>query len=447
VGESTGKRRSTGSSIMAITDKSKGADAPPPDLLAVIRNSGVLTERQLEDIRGKMLKGNYPFDSLELAEKLVREKILTSYQANRLLKNKPHGLAVGRYVILDRIGSGSMGRVYKASHRLMGRVVAIKIVAPEIAGNARIVARFQREMKLVGRLDHPNVVRAYDADQLGQILFIVMEYVDGESLTQKLRAEGPLDPADVVNYIAQAARGLAHAHEMGIVHRDIKPSNLLIGKNQVVKLLDLGLSVLMEADQHSTFETADGIAVGTVDYMSPEQACGKEVDGRSDLYSLGCAMYHLISGRLPFQGDSPIERLGKRIAGLPTPIRQVRPDIPSNVVKVLDKLLATSRRDRYQTAREVAETLEALLEKKPSRSIGETFEDEIPSDEYVEGTSEYARQIDVEDRPRPAGVAKPTWSGKLAAFVERAPWSAVAAVAGAIGVAFAAGVLVGKMFF
>ncbi len=432
---------------MAITDKSKGADAPPPDLLAVIRHSGVLTERQLEDIRGKMLKGNYPFDSLELAEKLVREKILTSYQANRLLKNKPHGLAVGRYVILDRIGSGSMGRVYKASHRLMGRVVAIKIVAPEIAGNARIVARFQREMKLVGRLDHPNVVRAFDADQLGQILFIVMEYVDGESLTQKLRAEGPLDPADVVNYIAQAARGLAHAHEMGIVHRDIKPSNLLLSKNQKVKLLDLGLSVLMEADQHSTFETADGIAVGTVDYMSPEQACGKPVDGRSDLYSLGCAMYHLISGRLPFQGDSPIERLGKRIAGLPTPIRQIRPDIPSNVVKVLDKLLATNRRDRYQTAHEVAEALEALLDKKPSQASPGTIEEDLASDEFDPGTGEYADQIDVTDRPQTAAAASPEWVRSLAAKFERSPRRVIAACFLAILAAFAAGVVVGKMFF
>lgn len=432
---------------MAITDKSKGADAPPPDLLAVIRHSGVLTDRQLEEIRGKMLKGNYPFDSLELAEKLVHEKILTSYQANRLLKNKPHGLAVGRYVILDRIGSGSMGRVYKASHRLMGRVVAIKIVAPEIAGNARIVARFQREMKLVGRLDHPNVVRAFDADQLGQILFIVMEYVDGESLTQKLRAEGPLDPADVVNYIAQAARGLAHAHEMGIVHRDIKPSNLLLSKNQKVKLLDLGLSVLMEADQHSTFETADGIAVGTVDYMSPEQACGKPVDGRSDLYSLGCAMYHLISGRLPFQGDSPIERLGKRIAGLPTPIRQIRPDIPSNVVKVLDKLLATSRRDRYQTAHEVAEALEALLDKKPSQDSPGTIEEDLASDEFDEGTGEYVEQIDVGDRPPPAAAAGPEWVRSLAAGFERSPRRVIAACFLAVLAAFAAGVVVGKMFF
>ncbi len=213
-------------------------------------------------------------------------------------------MILGKYVILDRIGSGSMGRVYKATHQLMGRVVALKIIAPEIVSNERAVARFYREMKLVGRLDHPNVVRAFDSDSVNNILYIVMEYVQGRSLAQMLK-DGPLPPQEVVGYAAQAALGLSHAHEQGIVHRDIKPSNLLLTDEKIIKVLDLGLGVLMEADSHATFATADGIAVGTVDYMSPEQACGKDVDGRSDLYSLGCSMYHLITGRHAFPGENP----------------------------------------------------------------------------------------------------------------------------------------------
>ncbi len=218
-------------------------------------------------------------------------------------------MLVGKYVILDRLGSGSMGRVYKAHHQMMGRVVALKIIAPEIVTNDRVVARFQREMRLVGRLDHPNVVRAFDADSDRNILYLVMEYVAGESLGQRLK-RGPLPAVEAVSYAAQAALGLAHAHDQGIVHRDVKPSNLLVTEGRQVKVLDLGLGVLMEIDTEATFATADGVAVGTVDYMSPEQACGRDVDGRSDLFSLGCAFYHLITGRQAFPGETPIERLG-----------------------------------------------------------------------------------------------------------------------------------------
>ena len=145
---------------MGSLERPKSADGVPLDLLSVIRGSGVLGERQLADIKSKIVQGDYPLDSVDLAERLVRDKILTSFQAKRFLSNKPQGLIVGRYIILDRIGSGSMGRVYKAHHQMMDRVVALKIIAPEIASNDRVVARFQREMKLVGRLDHPNVVRA-----------------------------------------------------------------------------------------------------------------------------------------------------------------------------------------------------------------------------------------------------------------------------------------------
>ena len=150
---------------MATFERPKSTDKLPPDLIPVIRTSGILGERQLAEIKAKVLRGEYPLDPIALAERLVNDEILTVYQAKRFLNNKPHGLLVGRYIILDRIGSGSMGRVYKAHHQMMDRIVALKIIAPEIASNEKVVARFQREMKLVGRLDHPNVVRAFDADR------------------------------------------------------------------------------------------------------------------------------------------------------------------------------------------------------------------------------------------------------------------------------------------
>ena len=273
-----------------------------------------------------------------------------------------------------------MGRVYKAHHVMMDRVVALKIISPEIASNERVVARFQREMKLVGRLDHPNVVRAFDADQIQRVLYIVMEYVPGHSLGERLK-KGPIPPLEMIDYAAQAALGLAHAHEQGIVHRDIKPSNILLSGEGRIKILDLGLGVLMEADTSATFATADGIAVGTVDYMSPEQACGREVDGRSDVYGLGCAMYHLMTGKLPFPGTSPIERLGKRISGRHVPITEHLPDLPSNFVRVLDKMMAHKPHERFASAAELADALQSLIRprarssaaappRRPGRSAG-----------------------------------------------------------------------------
>lgn len=355
---------------MATSARSKSSEGVPLDLLPVIRSSGVLTDRHFAELKAKVFRGEYPSESTALADRLVKEGILTGYQARRLLKEKSHGLVVGRYVILERLGSGSMGRVYKAHHLMMDRSVALKIIAPEIANNERVLARFQREMKMVGRLDHPNVVRAFDADQVNNILYIVMEYVPGRSLSQRLR-EGPIPPAEMVRYATQAALGLAHAHGQGIVHRDVKPSNLLLTEDRQVKVLDLGLGVLMEADSQATFATADGIAVGTVDYMSPEQACGRDVDGRSDLFNLGCSMYHLMTGRLPYPGDSPLERLGKRISGRPVPLVEIRPDFPPRLVQVMDKLLAHKPQERFQSAAEAAEALQSLIRPKgatPPRS-------------------------------------------------------------------------------
>ncbi len=427
---------------MATFDKPKRSESVPVDLLPVIRNSGVLAERQCEFIQSKVLSGEYPRESRALADLLVKEKILTEYQVKRFLAGKSHGLIVGRYAILDRLGSGSMGRVYKAHHLMMDRVVALKIIAPEIATNERVVARFQREMKLVGRLDHPNVVRAFDADKINAVLFIVMEYVSGVSLGQRLR-EGPVAPAEMINYAAQAALGLAHAHSQGIVHRDVKPSNLLVTEDKKIKVLDLGLGVLMDADNASSFATADGIAVGTVDYMSPEQACGREVDGRSDLFSLGCAMYHLVAGRLPFPGDSPIDRLGKRISGKPVPIVEVMPDVPASLIPVMDKLLANKPQDRFQTADEAADALQSLIRprNKPSPSM---VRKPPPAPEPSPSPPPTAPAPAPEGASLAYSIMKvspeyPAWFRPLASLAERQPMGALLAVLGTLGAAFGSG--------
>jgi serine/threonine-protein kinase len=217
-------------------------------------------------------------------------------------------------------------------------------------------------MRLIGRLDHPNVIRAFDADQVGDLLYIVMEFVAGRSLDHLLNDRGALPAAEVVDYMAQAARGLAHAHERGIVHRDVKPPNLLLSDEGQVKVLDLGLSALLEADSGASYATAAGMVVGTVHYMSPEQALALEVDFRSDLFSLGCTMYHLLSGRLPFQGETLAECLALRIKGPPTPITDFRPDLSPRLVQLLEKLVARRPEDRFQTASDAAEALQTLAD-------------------------------------------------------------------------------------
>jgi serine/threonine-protein kinase len=432
---------------MPSSERSKSAEDVPHDLLPVIRNSGILAEKQLADIKAKVLRGELPFDPIELANRLVAEGTLTTYQARKFLNNKPHGLIVGRYIILDRIGSGSMGRVYKARHPLMDRVVALKIIAPEIASNDRVVARFQREMKLVGRLDHPNVVRAFDADQHHRVLYIVMEYVSGHSLGERLK-KGPVPPMEMIDYAAQTARGLAHAHEQGIVHRDIKPSNILIGKDGRVRILDLGLGVLMEADPSTSFATADGIAVGTVDYMSPEQACGRDVDGRSDVYGLGCAMYHLMTGKLPFPGSSPIERLGGRLSGRPTPITDYLPELPSNVVRVIDKMLAHKPHERFACATELADALENLIRPRPrliDRPYSALAAVQAPSS-AVELDARGAKALEAA-MPPPEVITVhpeyPAWFAPLVRFVESRPAGALAACILALTMTFCAGLLLG----
>jgi eukaryotic-like serine/threonine-protein kinase len=349
---------------MESSDTPGPVEVVPPDLLPVIRRSGVLTDRQLKEVSAKVMRGEYPRASSDLAEQLVNEGILTEFQVHRLLRNKTHGLVVGPYVILERLGAGSMGRVFKAQHQLMGRTVALKLIAPEKATRANAMARFHREMRLIGRLDHPNVVRAFDADKVGKTLYIVMEYVAGKSLDILLDARGPLPPAEVVDYASQAALGLGHAHDQGIVHRDIKPSNLLVSESGQVKILDLGLSAFTEAENQASFATAAGHVVGTIDYMSPEQAMGCDLDGRSDLFSLGCTMFLLMTGQFPFTGDTAFERIVQRVKGRPTPILQVCPDLPPSLVEVLDKLLAHRPEDRFQTAVEASEAMRAWMHHK-----------------------------------------------------------------------------------
>jgi eukaryotic-like serine/threonine-protein kinase len=224
-----GKRRDSRSHLAVPNDP----DANPcglssADFLATMERSGILSETGLQEVRDCLVQDRQLQDSSVLAERLVKQGRLTEFQARRLLVGKAKSLVFGRYVLLDRLGIGAMGRVFKARHRLMDRLVALKVVLPVCASSKHSVSRFFREMKIVGVLDHPNVVRAFDADQHEDSPYIVMEYLEGEDLEKVLRRRGMLPPQEVIDCMIQVAWGLAHAHEKGVVHRDIKPTNLFL---------------------------------------------------------------------------------------------------------------------------------------------------------------------------------------------------------------------------
>ncbi len=290
----------------------------------------------------------------------------------------------GQYRLLEQIGHGGMGTVYKAIHTRLKRPVAVKLLLTGRTRDPQAVARFQGEMEAVGRLDHPNLVRAHDAGEVEGQPFLAMEYLEGVDLARQVCSSGPLSVADACEAVRQAALGLLHAHEHGLIHRDVKPSNLMRTAGGVIKVLDLGLARLAvteldgaaaEVDPASldapdrrtnsgTVTDTDQI-LGTGDYMAPEQwRDSHHVDARADIYALGCTLYFLLAGRAPFAGpkkDTFAKRMMAR-AREPVPdIRRSRPDVPDHVVAILHRMLAKSPQDRYQSATAVAEALDAAV--------------------------------------------------------------------------------------
>jgi serine/threonine protein kinase len=329
-----------------------------------LTETGIMSVDELGEVR-QALPSNLDFtldgqDAQSLAQELVRQHRLTEYQAKVLCGGQP-GLTLGSYIILDDLGSGGMGRVFKAQHRRMKRVVALKVLSPSAMQSPESVQRFQREVEAAAKLNHPNIVAAYDADEEQGIHYLVMEYVEGKSLGEKV-AEQPLDVPTTINYILQAAYALRYAHQQGVVHRDIKPTNLLLDASGVVKVLDMGLA---RVDHHPGVEepgqklTQAGQIMGTIDFMSPEQAEDtRQADARSDIYSLGCTMYALLTGEVPYEGDTVMRKLlAHRHAPIPS-LREKRPDAPKELEIIFRRMVAKRQVDRYQSMSEVIEALE-----------------------------------------------------------------------------------------
>lgn len=302
----------------------------------------------------------------EIAAQLVEQSLLSKWQARNLLAGQT-AFFLGKYELLDELGRGGMGAVFKARKAPIGRIVALKIMAEKLVGNDAAVARFHREIRAAAALNHPHVVSAFDAESVSNTHFLVMEYVEGESLHAVLQRERRLPVAMACDYIRQAALGLAHAHEQGMVHRDIKPHNLLVTRDSagrpLIKILDLGLARFTSAGETEAELTTTGQVMGTPDYMSPEQCRNsRSVDIRSDIYSLGCTLFRALTGRVPFQGDSVVEKLMARNLEEAPRLETFLGDAPAGLPEVVARMLARDPAGRYQTPQEVAHALEPFAD-------------------------------------------------------------------------------------
>jgi len=329
------------------------------ELVQQLEGSGLLAGDMLE----KFIPPNRsPKDAEELARELVRHKKLTKFQAEQACKGKAKTLVLGNYILLEKIGAGGMGQVFKAYHRRMDRLVAVKLLSTATMKNKAAMARFEREVKAAAKLTHPNIVTAYDADQANGFHFLVMELVEGYDLSEFVKKNGPFSVEKAVDFTLQAAKGLEAAHKKGVVHRDIKPSNLLLDPASTVKILDMGLARLNgERDvAPQAALTSTGTVMGTVDYMAPEQAVdSKTADARADIYSLGCTMHFLLTGKPVFEGNSLMNRmLAHRDQPIPS-LRSVRTAVPEPLDTVFKKMVAKRVGDRYQTMMEVITALDA----------------------------------------------------------------------------------------
>ncbi|MFO0968778.1 MAG: serine/threonine-protein kinase [Gemmataceae bacterium] len=266
-----------------------------------------------------------------------------------------------RYRPVRQLGSGGMGTVWLAEHRVMGRQVAVKVIRPEFVAKAGAIERFRRETQTAAMLTHPNIVTAFDAERVGDTHLLAMEYINGVSLADEVRSRGPLPVAEACDAVRQAALGLQRAHECGLVHRDVKPQNLMRTADGTVKILDFGLAVLGDMNRADRGLTGTGVVMGTPDYVAPEQAEDpRTADVRSDIYSLGCTLYYFLTGRVPFPGDSVLRKLDAHRHSAPEPVRKRRPQVPEALATIVARMMAKKPADRYQTPAEVAQALEAL---------------------------------------------------------------------------------------
>ena len=358
------------SSAQQSGDKGKGPKSPQ-EYLKVVLQSHLVDEETLEQAYEEFKKKKHQPDATPLSQTatlayyLIEEaKILTPWQSQMLLQGRYSGFILGKYKLLDIIGRGGMSKVFLAEHSLMHRRVAIKVLPKLKTESDSRLRRFLAECRMIAQFDHPNIVRAFHFDMEHDHYYLVMEFVEGKNLRQSVEREGALPYKVAADYIMQAARGLAHAHQFGLIHRDVKPANLLVDKSNIVKLLDLGLARSLNPESGASLtKSRQGKLVGTADYVAPEQVQDSHnVDPKTDIYSLGCTFYYLLTGHPPFPNGSLAEKLAMHLYHQPQNIKEKRPDVPDFLVAVCYKMMAKKPDDRFHSAKQVCDLLQSFLD-------------------------------------------------------------------------------------
>lgn len=352
---------------------------PVDTFVAGLRHCGLFDDSQVD----ALISDVAAVDSSSIAKELVSRQKLTPFQARALLKGRWKGLVLGNYEILEKLGQGGMGSVFKARHRRLGRIVCVKVMNQAGRKSATMMERFRNEARTIASLSHPNFIVAHDADEAEGVPFLVMEFIEGEDLAKHVHVHGPLKLRTALNVIQQIADAMQYAHDSRVTHRDIKPHNIMLtdegdGSQPSVKILDLGLarfdSVLNEDPDASlrAAMTNTGVIMGTVDYMSPEQALrSRDADNRSDIYSLGCTLHYLLTGLPVFDGDTVMARLvAHREQVVPSLERQCVGAMP-HLDDVFFRMLAKQPADRYQSMNDVSSDIAALLtDRVPQATAG-----------------------------------------------------------------------------
>ncbi|HEY1189682.1 MAG TPA: serine/threonine-protein kinase, partial [Gemmata sp.] len=331
------------------------------ELLQLIRKSGMVDEAKLNAyLQRRQLTRGLPLDPRDFADELVQDGILTYFQSEQFMLGKWRGFTIGKFKLLERVGVGGMGQVFLCEHMFMRRRVAVKVLPPAKAEQPAALGRFYREARAAGSLDHPNIVRTHDIDQDGNLHFIVMDYVDGPNLLDIVKKFGPLDLRRAVSYIRQVAGALEYAFRNKLIHRDIKPGNILVDRKGVARVLDMGLArFLNDHTDQLTIKYDDKIVLGTADYVAPEQVANSHsVDIRADIYGLGATFYFLLAGHPPFPTGTVSQKLLWHRTKDPTPIRQIRPEVPEGLAVIVGKMIAKDPKARYQTPAQIVADLE-----------------------------------------------------------------------------------------
>ena len=297
-----------------------------------------------------------------LVKYLIECELITQWQADKFLAGKYKGFFLGKFKLLRHLGSGGMSSVYLARHKISDQLRAIKVLPRKKVADKSYLDRFYLEARIAASLNHPNVVRIYDICEEDGVHYMVMEYAKGEDLLELVTRTGPLKFAEAAKYIVDACEGLKHAHEKELVHRDIKPANLLLGEDQSVKLLDLGLALVNQDDDESLTVLYNEKVMGTADYLAPEQAVNSHaVDLRADIYSLGCTLYFLLVGHPPFPKGSLAQRIANHQSTQPPCLSTLREDVPEKLLEIVEAMMCKDPDERMQTCNDVQVALENFL--------------------------------------------------------------------------------------